>query len=194
MGFPGGSEGKASACNAGGPGLIPASGRSPGKGNGNPLQYSCLENPMDRRAWRATVHGVAKSQTRLSNFTFFLLSCKQILGIPRKRIRKVTWILWRAFQCRRRFWGWVLKTGGKVGNRGPWDHAELTHFCSQPVPLVLFKHTFFLPLFPQFTYAPTHSQMTSFFSFIVMLLTSEQRMNNLPSTSAVLDQNQKHWN
>ena len=47
-------------------GLIPGSGRSPGEGNGNPLQYSCLENPMDREAWQATVHGVAESQTRLS--------------------------------------------------------------------------------------------------------------------------------
>jgi len=50
-GFPGGSEGKASACNAGDLGLIPALGRSPGKGNGNPLQYSCLEHPMDGGAW-----------------------------------------------------------------------------------------------------------------------------------------------
>ena len=50
-GFPGGSEVKASACNAGDPGLIPGSGRSPGEGNGNPLQYSCLENPMDGGAW-----------------------------------------------------------------------------------------------------------------------------------------------
>ena len=48
-------------------GLIPESGRSPGEGNGTPLQYSCLENPMDREAWRVTVHGVAKSQTRLSD-------------------------------------------------------------------------------------------------------------------------------
>ena len=48
---------------------IPWSGRSPGEGHGNPLQYSCLENPMDRGAWWATVHRVAKSQTRLSNFT-----------------------------------------------------------------------------------------------------------------------------
>ena len=48
-------------------GQIPGSGRSPGEGNGNPLQYSCLGNPMDRGAWLATVHGVAKSQTRLSN-------------------------------------------------------------------------------------------------------------------------------
>ena len=67
MGFPGGSDGKESACNAGDPGLIPESGRSPGEGNGYPLQYFCLENPMDRRAWWATVHGVSKSQTQLSN-------------------------------------------------------------------------------------------------------------------------------
>ena len=69
LSFPGGSEDKASACSAGDLGSIPGLGRSPGEGNGNPLQYSCLENPMDRGAWRATVHGVAKSRTRLSNFT-----------------------------------------------------------------------------------------------------------------------------
>ena len=70
MGFPGSLEVKASACNAGDPGSIPRLGRSPGEGNGNPLQYSCLENPMDGGAWWATVHGVAKSRTRLSDFTF----------------------------------------------------------------------------------------------------------------------------
>ena len=59
-----------SACNAGDLGSIPGSGRSPGEGNGNPLQYSCLENPMDGGDWWATVHGVAKSQTLLSDFTF----------------------------------------------------------------------------------------------------------------------------
>ena len=69
MGFPSGSDGKASAHNAGDPGLIPGLGRSPGDGNGNPLQYSCLENSMDGGAWWATVHGVAKSQTGLSDFT-----------------------------------------------------------------------------------------------------------------------------
>ena len=69
-GFPGGSDGKASACNEGDPGSIPGLGRSPGEGNGNPLQYSCLENPMDRGPWEATVHGVTKSQTQLSDFTF----------------------------------------------------------------------------------------------------------------------------
>ena len=76
MGFPGGSEGKASACNAGDPGLIPGSGRSPGEGKGYPLQYSGLENPMDGGAWRATVHEVAKSQTQLSNFTFLFLTIR----------------------------------------------------------------------------------------------------------------------
>ena len=58
-----GSDDKESACNGGDLGLIPGSGRSPGEENGNPLQYSCLENPMDRGAWQAVVHGVAKSQT-----------------------------------------------------------------------------------------------------------------------------------
>ena len=71
LGFPGGSEGKASAVNAGRQGSIPGSGRSPGEGNGNLLQYSRLENPMDGGAWWATGYGVAKSRTRLSDFTFF---------------------------------------------------------------------------------------------------------------------------
>ena len=74
MGFPGSSEVKASACNAGDPGSIPGLGRSPGEGNGTPLQYSCLENPMDGGAGWATVHGVEKSQTRLSDFTFTFIA------------------------------------------------------------------------------------------------------------------------
>ena len=65
---------KCLACNAGYLGSIPGSGRSSGEGNGNPLQYSCLENPMDIGAWWATVH--AKSQTRLSDFTFHLRNTK----------------------------------------------------------------------------------------------------------------------
>ena len=59
--FPGGSDGRESACNAGDPGLIPVSGRSPGEGNGSPVLYSCLENSIDRGAWWATVQGAAKS-------------------------------------------------------------------------------------------------------------------------------------
>ena len=70
LGLLGGSDGKVSSYNAGDPGSIPGLGRSPGEGNGNPLQYSCLKNPMDRGTWWATVHGVAKSRTHLSNFTF----------------------------------------------------------------------------------------------------------------------------
>ena len=61
LGFPGGSDGKEFTYDAGDLGLIPGLGRSPGEGNGNPLQYSCLENPLDRGSWRAKVHGVAKS-------------------------------------------------------------------------------------------------------------------------------------
>ena len=70
LNFPGGSDGKASAYNAGDPGLIPGSGRCPGEGNGNPPQYSCLENSMDGGAWWTTAHGVTKSQARLSDSTF----------------------------------------------------------------------------------------------------------------------------
>ena len=65
--FPGGSVSKESVCNVGDPGSIPGSRRSPGEGNGDTLQDSCLENPMDRGAWRATVHGVADSQTQLGD-------------------------------------------------------------------------------------------------------------------------------
>ena len=68
-----------SACNEGDLGSIPWLGRSPGEGNGNPLQDSCLENSMDQGAWQATVHGVAKSWTRLSDFTFTLGRKKVIL-------------------------------------------------------------------------------------------------------------------
>ena len=66
MGFPGGSDGKESACNAGDPGSIP------GEENGNPLQYSCLENSMDRGAWWATVHGISKSLTQLRDQHVFV--------------------------------------------------------------------------------------------------------------------------
>ena len=65
--LPGGSDGKESDCNAGVPGSIPELGRSPGKRNGYPLQYSCLDNLMDREAWWDMVHGITKSQTQVSN-------------------------------------------------------------------------------------------------------------------------------
>ena len=65
--FPSGSNGKEPACNAGDLGLILEWGKSPGEGHDNPLQYSCLENPMDRGTWQATIHEAAKSRTQLSN-------------------------------------------------------------------------------------------------------------------------------
>ena len=83
IGFPGSSDSKASAYNVGDLGSIPGSGRSPGEGNGNPLQYSCLENPMDQGAWWATVHGVTKNWTRRgSEFTS---------GIIRPRVIEDGW-------------------------------------------------------------------------------------------------------
>ena len=72
MGFSGGSEGKESDCRAGDLGSIPGSGRSPGEGNGYPLQYSCLENSMNRGAWWAKVHGVTKRWSRLSDALPFM--------------------------------------------------------------------------------------------------------------------------
>ena len=75
MGFPHSSVGKESACSAGDRGSVLGLGRSPGEGNGNPLQYSCLENPMDKGAWQATVHGVARVGhdlvTKLLLFIYF---------------------------------------------------------------------------------------------------------------------------
>ena len=74
--FPGGSDSKESACNSGNPGSISGSGISPGEWNGNPLQYSCLGNPTDRGAWRATVHRVARSWTQLSEYRCLHFHCQ----------------------------------------------------------------------------------------------------------------------
>ena len=68
--FTGGLDSEESVCSAGDPGSIPGLGRYPGEGNDNPFQYPCLEDSMDEGAWQATVHGVAKSLTRLRDFTF----------------------------------------------------------------------------------------------------------------------------
>ena len=81
-GFPGGSEGKVSVCIVGDPGSIPGSGRSPGEGNDKPLQSTCLENSMDGGAWLATIHGIAKSCTRLRSFT-----SHEIGGLPLMTVR-----------------------------------------------------------------------------------------------------------
>ena len=85
MGFPGGSDGRESAWNAGGLSSTPGSGRSPGEGNGNPLQYSCLENSMDRGAWRATAHVVRESDTTepVTLFTFNFTSREELIHLKR---------------------------------------------------------------------------------------------------------------
>ena len=93
VGLPGGSDGKESACSAGDPGSIPGSGRYAGEGNGNPLQYSCLENPLDRGAWQATVCGVAKSRTRLSNFT--LIGMVLNWTFSNKKFHKSKTLFWK---------------------------------------------------------------------------------------------------
>ena len=81
-----------SAHNAGNPDSIPVLGRSPGEGNGNPPQYTCLENPMDRGAWLATIHGVAKSQTRLSDFTFTLRTLGFWFSLLQEKVSQILMI------------------------------------------------------------------------------------------------------
>ena len=81
LGFPGGLDGKKSACNVGELGLIPESGRTPGEGNGNPLQSSSLGNPMDRRAWQTTVHGVAKTRHKGATSLWEISKNKEELSI-----------------------------------------------------------------------------------------------------------------
>ena len=95
--FPGGSDGKASACNVGELGSIPGLGRSPGEGNGNPLQCSCLENPRDRGAWWAAVYGVAQSRTRLKRLSSSSSSIKQAAYLVAQLVKNLpamqeTWI------------------------------------------------------------------------------------------------------
>ena len=80
--FPGGSDGKVSACNAGDPGSIPGLGRSPGKGNGNPRQYSCQENPMDRGSWQATDHGVSRVRHGLGHKPSAAAAAKPLQSCP----------------------------------------------------------------------------------------------------------------
>ena len=131
-GFPGGSGGKAPACNARDPGLIPGSWRSPGEGNGNPLQYFCLENSMDRGAWQATAHRVGKVRhdwaTNTFHRHFHLVSV--IGGLPRysnawKPVQEACWCpvsfpsltlqWWFLFPSA---WGWGVGGGVKRTHHG----------------------------------------------------------------------------
>ena len=143
------SDGKESACNAGDLGSIPGSGRSPGTGNDNPLQYSCLENSMDRRAWGATVHGVTKSRTRLSDCHFHYAHFFQKVGssytssfvtclppqqhvvttCPLPGLETPTALL-MPFPCVDTPCSWLL---GDIQNLPSLDNAALN--CFVPVPL-----------------------------------------------------------
>ena len=131
LGFPGGSDGKKSACNVGNPGLIPGLGRSPGEGNGNPLQYSCLEDPMDRGAWWATVHGVTKSWTQQSGWahTDKYCICKMQWNIH--HISKVfqVWFNWW------KYWMLIRRSLSlRHGSRHADQHASLLPACQVNAP------------------------------------------------------------
>ena len=119
QGFPGGSEVKASACNAGDLGSIPGSGRSPGEGNGNPLQYSCLENPMGRGGWWATVTG-SQSRTRLSDFTFTFSSTSAPPSSP--SVTRSAHLTCRSFRC-------AVQSGSPSGAAGI-EEPVLAHACT----------------------------------------------------------------
>ena len=131
--FPGGSDGKVSACYAGDPGSIPGLGRSPGEGNGNPLQYSCLENPMDRGAWQATVHGVAMSRTGLSDLTFFLWHLQPTLRTTSDLLSMV---------CSKLKWDLNSLTGNQtwaVMMRVPYPNHQGLEARSRALALVFFE-------------------------------------------------------
>ena len=96
VGFPGGAVVKKPPTSAEDLDLIPGSGRAPGGGNGYPLQYSCLENPMDRGAWWVPGHGVAKSRTQLKQLSIHSIQLLNLLG-PSRRPKPLPWILLSPF-------------------------------------------------------------------------------------------------
>ena len=115
--FPRGSDGKESACNAGDPGSSPGSGRSPWEGNGNPLWYSCLENPIDRRAWWITVHGVTKNGTALSEHTH----THQCTGVRYERLQGCN----ERLQMKDMHRVWCASVGGVVRAGPPFWHVVM---------------------------------------------------------------------
>ena len=93
LGFPSGSDGKESACNAGDLGSIPELGRSPGEGNGNPLQYSCLENAMDRGAWQTTVHRVGRKELDMTERLTHTLVLAGLVCISNGKGTQALWVI-----------------------------------------------------------------------------------------------------
>ena len=123
LGFPGGSVVKNSSANVGDTkdaSLRPRLGRYPGGGNGNPLQYSCLENPMDRGTWWATVHGVTKSQTWLSNWACAIYHLVAMYGCESWPIKKTE--RWRTDVFRLWFWGIFLRVPWKARRSNQSNH------------------------------------------------------------------------
>ena len=125
MGFPGGSDGKVSAHSVGDPSLIPELGRSPGEGNGNPLQCSCLENPRDGGAWWAAVYGVAQSRTRLK----WLSSSSTHLSPGRKSCES-----FKTFPVLSPVRAWVTEAGEPldVSSFSPASESECDHVLTSP--------------------------------------------------------------
>ena len=129
-GFPGGPDGKESACNVGDPGLTPGPRRSPGEGNGYPLQYSYLDNSMDRGSWWATVHGIARSQKWLSDLISSFSLFRKYQGVS----------------CRKNPFPWLFQLLGAAHIPALWplrSSSKLT--ISSLLPLLLSSH---LPLIP----------------------------------------------
>ena len=151
-GFPGVSDGKVSACNAGDLGSISGSGRSPGEGNGNPLQYSCLENPMDGGAWWATVHGVAKSWTGLkwlsSSSSSICLNVKIPLHLLhiKSMLQECTYVFPVALRTRKTFTPFEkLGIGERSGSSIPWRRVHSRSSLGSASPTMANLESFFLP-------------------------------------------------
>ena len=139
--FPGGSDSKASIYNAGDPGSIPGLGRSPGEGNGNPLQYYCLENPMDRGAWQATVHGVTESDTTETSLSLSVTkqgldsgtTVKAKSSFPGSSVEAgiQTGVPGFGREARRPLHSNGRSRGGRGGH---WGHTDTLHSLSSPRP------------------------------------------------------------
>ena len=127
IGFPWWFSGKESACNAGDPGSIPGSERFRGGGHGNPLQYFCLENPMDSGAWQATVHGVAKNWTRLKRLSTHTRT-KMLFGPPPSRLLRVYLAIHSELGMGRRLIFWS----------SPAPQLPTSYFCPILSPLCCF--------------------------------------------------------
>ena len=183
MGFPGGSDGKETACNAGDLGLIIGLGRFPGEGNGYSLQYSCLENSIDRGAWRAIVHGVAKSQTLLSNFHFFIIKIT-VTSVPSSTCMisfhptKTLQIRYYRLHC------WDSGTEAQkeewVQNQtaGMWRSQIQTQLCPTPEPILsIMKWSHSLQKPPAQYSAPNIAEVSGYHSMVA---------EDLPAGGAVM--------